>query len=254
MTWFRLDDGWLMHPKIRAIGKDARCLWLAGGLHCASQLTDGRIDKHYLPVLAIQADVKSSCHQRLVEQGLWIDNGDHWQMHDYADYQMTRDDYEAERERKSKAGKASAKKRWQRDSNSSTAVITAVTQTVQQAASEKTCPQPNPTQPNPIEVLQVPTTTSLAVAPDGGGGYDERIIEAATLAAKADYARRDIRSVEHPKRYMASVRKNTISRDGTRCAAWIESNPDATPIDIAINVLGLDEWDIARASSIPEAI
>lgn len=146
MTWFRLDDGWLMHPKVRAIGKDARALWLAGGLHCASQLTDGRIDKHYLTVLAIQADVKPACHRRLVEQGLWIDNGDHWQMHDYADYQMTRADYDAERERKSKAGKSGAKKRWQRDSSSHSSSHTGAM--AEGIGKDMPPTQPNPTQPN----------------------------------------------------------------------------------------------------------
>lgn len=99
MTWFRLDDGWLMHPKVQSAGHYGRALWMAGGLHCAAQLTDGRIEKGVVRVLAAQADVPATAAKRLVTAGLWIDEGDHYQMHDYLDYQPSKEQVEAERER-----------------------------------------------------------------------------------------------------------------------------------------------------------
>lgn len=99
MTWFRLDDGWLMHPKVQSAGHYGRALWMAGGLHCAAQLTDGRIEKGIVRVLAAQAEVPVSAAKKLVAAGLWIDEGDHYQMHDYLDYQPSKEQVEAERER-----------------------------------------------------------------------------------------------------------------------------------------------------------
>lgn len=91
MTWFRLDDQWLTHPTMQAAGLTGRALWLAGGLHCAQHLTDGRIDKHLIRVLAAQAGVKTSVATRLVELGLWADEGDHYQIPNYLEYQPSKE-------------------------------------------------------------------------------------------------------------------------------------------------------------------
>lgn len=99
MTWFRLDDGWLTHPTMQAAGLDGRGLWLAAGLHSAQHLTDGRIDKHLVKMLAAQTDVRPSVARRLLELGLWTDEGDHYQMRNYLDYQPSKEHVEAERER-----------------------------------------------------------------------------------------------------------------------------------------------------------
>lgn len=99
MTWFRLDDGWLTHPKMQAIGPKGRELWLAGGLHCAQHLTDGRIEKRAVKVLAAQAEVPHTAARKIVEVGLWLDAGDHYVMRDYLDYQPSREQVERERAR-----------------------------------------------------------------------------------------------------------------------------------------------------------
>ena len=91
MTWFRLDDTWLMHPKVQAAGLKGRALWIAGGLHCAQQLTDGRIDKALVPVLASQAGVAARDARVLVDVGLWEEEGDHYLMHHWHDYQPSRE-------------------------------------------------------------------------------------------------------------------------------------------------------------------
>jgi len=119
VTWFRIDDTWLMHPKVQAAGAHGRSLWIAGGLHCASQLTDGRIEKHVVRVLAAQAEVPASAATKLVDVGLWIDEGDHYQMHGYLDYQPSREKVKAKRSavssKRSEAGRKGAAKRWQSD-------------------------------------------------------------------------------------------------------------------------------------------
>jgi hypothetical protein len=98
MAWFRLDDQWMMHPKVRAAGKDGRALWIAGGLHCAAQLTDGKIDKITAELLAKVAEVPAKkSAKNLVDAGLWIDHGTHYEMHDYLEYQPARETVEKER-------------------------------------------------------------------------------------------------------------------------------------------------------------
>lgn len=116
MTWFKLDDNWLMHPKVQAVGVQSRALWIAGGLHCAAQLTDGRIEKHLVTVLAAQAGVSPRSSNRLIEMGLWRDEGDHYQMHHFLEYQPSRQEVEAERERWRKNKRKSRAPNPQRDS------------------------------------------------------------------------------------------------------------------------------------------
>lgn len=99
MTWFRLDDTWLTHPKVQAAGLKGRALWLAGGLHCAQHLTDGRIPKTALPMLAVAAQIGSGRKEAalLIEVGLWSDDGDSYVVNDYLTYQPSRAKVEDER-------------------------------------------------------------------------------------------------------------------------------------------------------------
>lgn len=114
MTWFRLDDGWLRHPKHRAAGLKGRALWIAGGTWSSEQLTDGRIPKEMLPVLAIDAEIGTGRTEarRLVEVGLWEDLGDAWQMHDWHDFQPSRADVLADRAKREAASSLANHTRW----------------------------------------------------------------------------------------------------------------------------------------------
>lgn len=99
MTWFKLDDSWDSHPKARAVGLTGRGLWISGGLHCARNLTDGRIEKDIVPVLIATAQVPKTTVKKLVDSGLWIDHGDHYEMHGYLDYQPSKAVVETDRKR-----------------------------------------------------------------------------------------------------------------------------------------------------------
>ena len=97
MTWFKVDDQWLRHPKTQALSKDGKLLWLAGGLHCAAHLTDGVILKTSLRLIAAEADVKPTTVAELIAVGLWHEESDRYIVHQWLDYQPSREQVEGDR-------------------------------------------------------------------------------------------------------------------------------------------------------------
>jgi hypothetical protein len=90
MTWVKLDDKANSHPKLRRVGADAAWLWTCGLCHCNAHATAGRIDKADLPALYAGAWTPRQLEtlaKKLVAVGLWSDDGDHFAVHDYAEYQ-----------------------------------------------------------------------------------------------------------------------------------------------------------------------
>lgn len=99
MTWVRLDDQFLEHPRVVAAGRDARDLYLAGLCYCSRHLTDGLIPAPVLRRLAADAEIDDgeASAARLVRVGLWTATEDGWTVHDYLDYQPSRDQMETAR-------------------------------------------------------------------------------------------------------------------------------------------------------------
>ena len=77
MTWFKIDDGWARHPKVRKAGRDGRALWVTTGTECAAARTDGIVDPDLLKDYAYLADVTPTkarkVAQDLIAAGLWHD-------------------------------------------------------------------------------------------------------------------------------------------------------------------------------------
>jgi 5-methylcytosine-specific restriction endonuclease McrA len=96
MAWLKIDDGWYMHPKIRAAGRDARDLWMQAACWCAQQENDGEVPDFMLAPLAslaeLPADAAHPAAMRLVGLGLWEDSrsGPGWVFHDWHVYQPKR--------------------------------------------------------------------------------------------------------------------------------------------------------------------
>jgi hypothetical protein len=89
MTWVRIDDKAMQHPKLLRAGPEGVCLWLAGLCHCNAFATDGRIHKALVPALYPPIAARAKRIGRLlVELGLWLDDGqEHYSVHDYQYYQ-----------------------------------------------------------------------------------------------------------------------------------------------------------------------
>lgn len=97
--YLAVEVGWLRHPKVRRVHRDARSLWVAGGLHAVEHETDGVIEKHMLGLIAAEADVKPSRAAELVDAGLWEDWGDRYVIHDFLIYNPSKAEREERRER-----------------------------------------------------------------------------------------------------------------------------------------------------------
>lgn len=115
MTWFKVDDGWADHPKVRDAGLPGRALWMAAGARCSRLSTDGLVTARTAGDAAYLAEVDLvTASGLLVVCGLWHDQralrkcdrcldavsrldcsrlaaGDHY-FHDWLDYQPTRDE------------------------------------------------------------------------------------------------------------------------------------------------------------------
>jgi len=118
MTWVRYDDNVRNHPKVESLDDATYRLWREAIEWCAQNLTDGVIRSHQLAVTSIRASRPRAT--KLVQKGLWHLAGagcrsakcppsgfDGWVVHDYFEYQPTR-----EKVREEQAAKAERQRRW----------------------------------------------------------------------------------------------------------------------------------------------
>lgn len=96
MVWVKLDDHMDEHHKIAALSDAAFRLWASGLCYANRSLTDGFIPTNMLGRLYSGTKVKTLAAE-LVRQRLWhiVDGG--WQIHDYLEYQPSKDKVTAER-------------------------------------------------------------------------------------------------------------------------------------------------------------
>lgn len=153
MAWFKVDDRLAFHPKVMQAGNSAMGLWVRAGSYSAQFETDGRLTFAELsPLGARKRDI-----DRLVNVGLWeyVDGGVRFR--DWADYQPTKAQKDAEREATNKRVK-----RWrERDRNGVTNG---------DGNGSETLPRPVPSRPDPLnttsnEVVSRETRLSEAWAP-----------------------------------------------------------------------------------------
>lgn len=102
MPWFRLDDSFDTHPKILAAGNEAIGLYVRCGTYAARHLTDGFI-RHDVAMLYGTKTLADT----LVHAGLWHRARGGWTIHDYLDYNPSREAVENDRK-----AKAERQKRW----------------------------------------------------------------------------------------------------------------------------------------------
>lgn len=118
MTWFKIDDAFHCHPKVLAAGNEAIGLYVRCGSWCAQQLTDGWVPCQ-VAVLYGATDVDASTGRlidggvgatpahHLIIAGLWeASDGGFW-IHDYLDFNRSRDQVLSERKHKT-----ARQKRW----------------------------------------------------------------------------------------------------------------------------------------------
>lgn len=95
MTWVKMDDAFADHPKVMALGRDRMVglgVWVAAACYCARYLTDG-----FVPETVARGFGSSKLLARLVAVGLAdkVDGG--YKLHDWLDYNPSREKVLAER-------------------------------------------------------------------------------------------------------------------------------------------------------------
>jgi hypothetical protein len=95
MVDFRVNDGLGNHPKIVGISLEAIGLWTLAGAWSMRYLTDGRIPG---PIMASMCK-RQRVVAELVDRNLLIPIDDDWQFVDWLQYQRSRAQIEADRER-----------------------------------------------------------------------------------------------------------------------------------------------------------
>lgn len=119
MSWLKVDDNFMSHPKVLALGRgasDAITLWLTGAVYASAHLTDGFVPYGVLRLAPLSAAAASRAAEALVRVGLWEESAGGWAIHDYLDYNPPKAKVEAARAVRQARAQAGAEARWHPDS------------------------------------------------------------------------------------------------------------------------------------------
>lgn len=96
MTWARLDDGFHAHPKIDGLSLAARGLFATALSYAAHYETDGQLPERVINYHA-RGHAGRKALKELLEAGLFEPVEAGYSIHDYLDYNRSREEIEAER-------------------------------------------------------------------------------------------------------------------------------------------------------------
>lgn len=112
MGWVRISDDFPHHPKAVEVGPLGLAMYVAGLCYCNRYLTDGKIPQRAIATLLDFGDhawddesgmtddqFTARIADRLVDAGLWRRNGTKFIVHDYLQYQPSKRQVLADRER-----------------------------------------------------------------------------------------------------------------------------------------------------------
>ncbi|MEH0417873.1 hypothetical protein [Streptomyces sp. B21-083] len=98
MPWVKLDDRFPSHRKIALLSDRAFRLHISAICWCAENLTDGRISDRELALVAHVRGIKATAKQ-LEDAGVWDRTEDGWEIHDFLDYNPSREQVLVERKK-----------------------------------------------------------------------------------------------------------------------------------------------------------
>jgi len=107
MTWVRTDDGSPNHPKFARAGVEAFGWWVAAKCYCNRLLTDGLIPTKDLPHVfpGVQGEQLERIIRALVKQSSAIKTRSGLRLHDYLEYQPSREQVMKIRQAKAESGR-----------------------------------------------------------------------------------------------------------------------------------------------------
>ncbi|HTE70462.1 MAG TPA: hypothetical protein VK942_17170 [Actinomycetes bacterium] len=198
MTWVKIDEVFPRHPKVAQVGLFGIALQVAALCYSNHYLTDGFIPYGAVRTLLDFDRIGENIGEeadfwvevgafiiaaRLVKVGMWEEVAGGFRIHDYADYQPTRAEVLAERERNSKAGKLSAAARSARRQRSASKPSTPRQRNVNRASSDRS------TQVQPVSVSEDPMVKASGTdTAEGGSGGGAASPSSAIASGDADSA------------------------------------------------------------------
>ena len=124
MSWVKIDDGFVEHPKVDALSDRAFRLHVAALCYCSRNLTDGLLSPKAVKVLAAIVSAPRVARNiiELVGAGLWVANGDDsYRIHAYLEHNPDAEEVKRKRAeisaKRREAGKKGADARWQNVAN-----------------------------------------------------------------------------------------------------------------------------------------
>jgi hypothetical protein len=216
MPWVKLDDGYYRNLKARAAGPLGRSLHLAGSCWSAAALSDGRIPKDMIDVLLADAQVKRAVLDRILEIGLWHDEGDYYLINDWQEYIKSRAEVEKERARWRTAKRHSA----------ADSTAEAIRESPEESSVDSRCPDPT----RPLSDLQPPTTESRLTALSGRVGEVLNVLLATERTTSGP--------VRNRHAWEDAVTARLATEHGERIRRLVDEYPDAPPDVIAGQIVG----------------
>lgn len=107
MAWARIDDNFFSHPKVRKAGKDAVILYMAALCHSNAYMTEGYIADEVLALIGMQAfqNQPNKAAEKLVQCGLFIREESGYLIHDFLEYNYSREQIEELKSKRAAAGR-----------------------------------------------------------------------------------------------------------------------------------------------------
>lgn len=190
MSWVKLDDQMGDHRKVRRALSDSRpalALHFLAILHCARYLTDGFVDQRFVDDTLPKRE-RNSAVSALIANGLWKTEREGFRVHDYLDYNPTREKVQALR-----ASDAERKRGQRTESKPSPNGFRADSVTNPngvQSASDRPVPYPSfKDPPSPLKGGNPPSDRTAPEAPPRPEGKRKSVVEAwhAELAAWGEH-------------------------------------------------------------------
>ena len=100
MTWFRLDDAFHGHPKVRRAGNAAVGLWVRCATYSAQYDLDGRIPADVAESYGRPREIDA-----VTSSGLWVANGSGFVIPDYLDFNYSAEEVRDMRAKRAEAGR-----------------------------------------------------------------------------------------------------------------------------------------------------
>lgn len=106
MTWVRLDDNIFDNPKVVEVSPLAKLLHVAGICYSGQHELDGRLSERIVPRLHLQVGSAQKHVGELITARLWHREPGVYVINDYLDYNPSRAEIEAMRQKRQASGRA----------------------------------------------------------------------------------------------------------------------------------------------------